>query len=162
MTQSNFSATDSALGYLYQVRLALLSSLERLRSGETFAVCLETMDDVVFEPEGSPAELLQLKHHCSRAANLTDASSDFWKSLRVWIEGREEGSIPKDAQLYLITTSDVGRGSAVSFLMSKYRNESEAIKKLRETVSTSTSKTNEIAYSLFRDLSNGAQELLIQ
>ncbi len=68
---SDFSATDSVLGYLYQVRFALLSSLQRLAKNEFFAVYLETLDDVVFEPDGSALELLQLKHHCTRAANLT-------------------------------------------------------------------------------------------
>jgi hypothetical protein len=72
-THSDFSATDSILGYLYQVRLALLSSLQRLAKDELFAVYLETLDDVVFEQDGSALELLQLKHHCNRAANLTDA-----------------------------------------------------------------------------------------
>lgn len=82
---TSFSASDSALGYLYQVRLALLSSLERLGQDQTFALYLETLDDVVFESTGSAFELLQLKHHCQRAANLTDASPDLWKTLRVVI-----------------------------------------------------------------------------
>jgi hypothetical protein len=78
---TDFSATDSVLGYLYQVRLALLCSLQRLAKDQIFSVYLETLDDVVFDSEGSPLELLQLKHHCDRAANLTDASPDLWKTL---------------------------------------------------------------------------------
>jgi len=39
---TNFSAVDSALGYLYQVRLASLSSLQRLAQDQTFALYLET------------------------------------------------------------------------------------------------------------------------
>lgn len=66
-----FSAADSAIGYLYQVLMALLSSLHRLAEGETFALYLETLDDVVFETSGSPREQLQLKHHCERAANMS-------------------------------------------------------------------------------------------
>jgi hypothetical protein len=90
--------------------LALLSALQRLARDECFALYLETLDDVVFETTGSALELLQLKHHCDRAANLTDASSDLWKSLRVWMDGRAHGTIPSDARLFLITTSDVGSG----------------------------------------------------
>jgi hypothetical protein len=158
--RSDFSATDSALGYLYQVRLALLSSLQRLSRDEIFAVYLETLDDVVFDRDGSPPELLQLKHH-RRAANLTDASPDLWKSFRVWMDGRANGIIPADAQLYLITTSSIGSGSSASYLMLENRNEAEALKKLKATATTSTNTTNEPAYKLFRDLSSCGQENLL-
>jgi hypothetical protein len=159
--RSDFSATDAALGYLYQVRLALLSSLQRLARDEVFAVYLETLDDVVFERDSSAPELLQLKHHCKHAANLTDASSDLWKSLRVWMDGRANGSIPADAQLCLITTSSVGSSSSASYLMLENRNEAEALKKLKATATTSTSTTNEPAYKLFRSLSPCAQDNLV-
>lgn len=159
---SDFSATDSVLGYLYQVRLALLSSLQRLAKDELFAVYLETLDDVVFEQDGSALELLQLKHHCNRAANLTDASPDLWKSFRVWMEGLANRSIPEDARLYLITTSNIGKGSSASYLMIENRNEAEALKKLQETAATSTNQTNEPAYRLFRGLSLDAQATLVK
>lgn len=159
---SDFSATDSVLGYLYQVRLALLSSLQRLAKDELFAVYLETLDDVVFEQDGSALELLQLKHHCNRAANLTDASPDLWKSFRVWMEGLANRSIPEDARLYLITTSNIGEGSSASYLMIENRNEAEALKKLQETAATSTNQTNEPAYRLFRSLSPDAQATLVR
>jgi hypothetical protein len=158
---TEFSASDAALGYLYQVRWALLSSLERLARGDTFEVYLETLDDVVFETDASAPELLQMKHHCEKAANLTDASPDLWKSFRVWIEGRKKGSIPYDAKLYLITTSSVSNGSSSSYLMVEDRNEVECLKKLQETVRTSTNQTNEAAYSLFRHLSPDEQKSLV-
>jgi hypothetical protein len=44
---TTFSAADSALGYLYQVRVALLWSLRRARAGADFVVSLETLDDVM-------------------------------------------------------------------------------------------------------------------
>jgi hypothetical protein len=156
--QTDFSATDAALGYLYQVRLALLLSLQRLAKDEIFATYIETLDDVVFANDGSAPELLQLKHHRERAANLTDASTDLWKSFRIWIEGRANGSIPEDAKLYLLTTSSVGSASAASYLMLEERNETEALMRLRATASTSTNETNEPAYSLFRALSSSEQE----
>ncbi|HEY9662594.1 MAG TPA: ABC-three component system protein, partial [Allocoleopsis sp.] len=42
------------------------------------------------------------------------------------------------------------------------RNEAEALKKLQETVATSTNQTNEPAYRLFRGLSSDAQATLIR
>jgi len=62
-TSTDFSASDSAVGYLYQVRLAVFWALERLLDDQEFSAYLETLDDVVFDPDGSPLELLQTKHH---------------------------------------------------------------------------------------------------
>ena len=149
---TDFSATDSALGYLYQVRLALLSSMRRLARDASFTVYLETLDDVVFEEAGSAVELLQLKHHRERAANLTDSSPDLWKTLRVWMEGRANATISTDGQLFLVTTSAVGDGSAASMLLVEDRDVDEAVKRLSTTATTSTSNTNEPAYKLFRGM----------
>ena len=151
---TDFSATDSALGYLYQIRVALVSSLQRLKRGEEFSTYLETLDDVVFSPPGSSPDLLQLKHHKEGGANLTDASPDLWKSLRVWIKGHADGSIPTDANLYLMTTSRISNSSSsVIYLTSENRNEEEAIKGLEATATTSTNQTNLETYQLFLSLS---------
>jgi hypothetical protein len=120
------------------------------------------MDDVVFEETGAPVELLQLKHHCERAANLTDASPDLWKTLRVWMEGRTYGTIPEDGQLFLITTSAVGNGSAASMLLNEDRDVDEAVKRLSNTVTTSTNETNAPAYELFRKLSEDERTRLLK
>ena len=76
-TPNPFSAADSALGYLYQVRVALLWALRRLKIDDNFVISLETLDDVTFETKGGkPEELLQDQHHRNREATLTDASED--------------------------------------------------------------------------------------
>lgn len=56
MSSNAFSAADSALGYLYQVRVALLWSLRRAKVGGDFVVSLETLDDVTFESKGGTPE----------------------------------------------------------------------------------------------------------
>lgn len=159
---TKFSATASALGYLYQIRLALLFSLRRLAKDISFSLYFETLDDVVFEQDGTPFELLQLKHHCKQAANLTDGSSDLWKTLRVWMEGRAINAIPADSQLFLITTSAVGAGSAASMLLSDERNVAEAARRLLCSATTSTSQTNAPAYALFRELNEEARIQLLE
>ena len=153
-TVTAFSAADPALGYLYQARFALLESLRRLSEERAFSVLLETLDDVVFDQQGTALDLLQLKHHRSGTANLTDASTDLWKSLRVWIEGRSSGAIPKDAQLFLITTAQVGEGSAASYLRTSARDRDvqAAVRALLSTATTSRSVANSAAYDLFRNL----------
>lgn len=158
---TDFSAADAALGYIYQVRLALLSALERISRDETFAVYLETLDDVVFEPDGTPAELLQLKHHRGRVANLTDASTDLWKSLRLWMEGRAARRIPPDARLYLVTTGPVGADSTAALLGESGRDEAAALQRLERTVATSANETNRPAYDRFRALCSGGRRALV-
>ena len=59
-----FSAVDPSLGYLYQVRSALLWALRRIKVDPGFLVGIETLDDVTFETTGGdPTDLLQTKHH---------------------------------------------------------------------------------------------------
>lgn len=146
---SPFSAADSALGYLFQCRYALLDSLRRWRQGEDFLVSVETLDDVVFEPKGQPAELLQTKHHLNRQASLTDASPDLWKTIRIWCEGTVRGSIPSDAVFHLLTTAAAPAGSAASCLRTKDRDVEAAFKKLVATAQTSKSQENAAAYDIF-------------
>ena len=139
-----------------------MSSLRRLSRDASFTIYFETLDDVVFDEDGKPVELLQLKHHCERAANLTDASPDLWKTLRVWMEGRANSTIPDDGQLYLITTSAVGEGSAASMLLFEERDVAEAAKRLTHTATTSTSDKNTPAYKLFKGLDDDARIRLLE
>ena len=150
------------VGYLYQVRLALLCSLRRLRADEDFQVSLEFLDDVAFEAHGRPAELLQAKHHLNSTANLTDASPDLWKTIRVWADGLREGSILPQASLYLVTTAAAGAGSAASLLGLESRDEAAALGKLQATAKTSKNKANQSAYAAFLTLGGKSQELLVQ
>lgn len=145
-----FSAVDATLGYLYQVRSALLWALRRLKSESEFLVSVETLDDVTFETTGGEAtDLLQTKHHLNGTANLTDASTDLWKSLRIWFEGSTSGQIPPNANLYLITTSIASDGTAASRLRATSRDISAAQQALDATASTSISTTNAKAYEAY-------------
>jgi hypothetical protein len=148
-TANQFSAADSALGYLYQARLGLLWALKRLKDSSDFVVSLETIDDVTFETNGRPDELLQTKHHLTRPAALTDASPDLWKSLRVWFEGAAAKTIPPQTHLYLVTTSEAGVGSAAAKLRQHNRDIAGALAALEVTAQTSGSQVNASAYAAF-------------
>src|SRR4051794_8121002 len=113
---SPFSAADPALGYLFQCRYALLGALRRLRHTDEFLISIETLDDVVFDLPGRPLEVIQTKHHLRHAANLSDASVELWKSLRIWCEGNRDGTIPPGTLHYLITTTGASPGSAAALL----------------------------------------------
>src|SRR3972149_4778869 len=118
-----FSAVDATLGYLYQVRSALLWALRRQKSDPDFLVSVETLDDVTFETAGGdPSDLLQTKHLRRRSASLTDASPDLWKTLRIWFEGHASGQIPPTANLSLVTPSPAPDGTAASRLRAMSRD----------------------------------------
>lgn len=146
---NQFSAADSALGYLYQARLGLLWALIRLKDSSDFLVSLETIDDVTFEANGRPDELLQTKHHLTRPATLTDASPDLWKTLRVWFEGATGKTIPPQTHLYLVTTSSAGVGSAAGKLRQSDRDVESALSTLETTAQTSGNPVNASAYATF-------------
>ena len=162
MTGSPFSAVDATLGYLYQVRLALLWALRRLKTEPDFLVGIETLDDVTFEASGGdPRDLLQTKHHRNSSAALTDASPDLWKTLRIWFEGRGSGVIPTTANLCLITTSTAGAGSAPSYLRTQGRDVQAALERLDATANSSTNQTNAPAYKVYLDADRDQRESIL-
>lgn len=161
-TNNAFGAADPTLGYLYQIRVALFLSLARLRESTAFVVSIEAIDDVAFEVLGALPEVFQAKHHRTRSANLTDASPDLWKSLRVWIEGRRTGSIPAGSMLNLLTTSTAGVDSAASGLRRSNRDVPAAVAALGTTASTSKAKENSPAYKAFLSLNANERLELLQ
>lgn len=145
-----FSAVDASLGYLYQVRSALLWTLRRLKIEPGFLVGVETLDDVTFETTGGdPKDLIQAKHHRKGAGSLTDASPDLWKTLRIWFEGHASGVIPAAANFYLVTTATAPDGTAAARLRASMRDVAAAQQALDATASSSTSKTNAAAYKAY-------------
>ena len=156
---SGFSAAEAALGYLYQVRVALLWTLQRLKANPDFLIGVETIDDVAFETMGGePPELLQTKHHKGGTGSLTNASADLWKTLRVWFEGITSGLIPNATTLYLMTTAEAPVGSAASHLRVANRDVSTARGQLAAAAMSSTNMSNRRAYEAFLGAGQSVQE----
>lgn len=106
-----FSAAEQGLGYLYQSRLALLRLLEL---PETTAVFLEKDDDLDFVDGEGGKSLASLKHKAD-GDRLTDLSTDFWKSIRIWLARyKRDGRSTSNLRFFLLTTSTV---PATSFLV---------------------------------------------
>lgn len=145
-----FSAIDATLGYLYQIRSALLWALRRQRTDPAFLVSIETLDDVTFETSGGEVtELLQTKHHSKGTGALTDASPDLWKTLRIWFEGVASGLIPPHANLVLVTTGIAPDGTAAARLRTVPRDIAGAQQLLDATASSSTNKSLKDAYAAY-------------
>jgi hypothetical protein len=150
---ADFSARGSLSGYLFQVRYAFLNAVQRLKTEESFSITNETIDDIVFEYPGSAIELLQTKHHLDRAANLTDSSSDLWKTIRIWCEQYISDKLVQKTTLYLLTTSHATNNSVAACLkIGDTRNILGAITRLNSVAGSSTSVENKAAYDIYKSL----------
>lgn len=159
---NTYNASASMLGYLYQVRIALLWALQQAKVGE-FSVSLETLDDVTFEANEIPISVLQTKHSVAKKANLTDTSADLWKTLRVWLVGNASGEVPVETSLFLITTSSITEGTAAQVLCAHAptRNIPVACSRLRQAASTSSNDALKDVFAAFLGLSHSDQEKLL-
>jgi hypothetical protein len=109
-TTDRYSAGEQGLGYIYQARLALLHLLQL---PEDTAVFLEKDDDLDFVDGGGGNSLASLKHKAV-GDRLTDLSTDFWKSVNIWLARyKRDGRTASNLRFFLFTTGTV---SADSFL----------------------------------------------
>ena len=146
-------ASASAAGYLFQCRYALLAGLRAVPDAPQLEISVEKFDDVGFEAQGEPVELIQTKHHVGKQGNLTDASADLWKTLLIWCKRvSQDIDAPFRMRFVLLTTGAAPDGSAASFLRMRDRDEQEADRCLLQTVATSKSKDNAAAYAAYAAL----------
>lgn len=154
---SKFAATASVVGYLYQARVALALCLRYAYAEGSIDVAVERLDDVSFEQDGTPLELLQIKHQLVRSADLTDASPDLWKTIRIWSErAYHEPSLPSRTRLILVTTGGVAEGSIAELLRPGSPGESisgeraaEAARRLAAVAEASSNKELKAAFDAF-------------
>ena len=161
--RDQFSAAESALGYLYQTRAALLLALKKTRDNPDASVNIEKFDDISFDNSGEPTELIQTKHHLKKSGNLSNASPDIWKTLRIWMERWQasEISLP-GAILSIVTTASTTSSSAAALLCLEKRSPSDAKAQLESTARKSTNKANADIYEQFLGLSEDERSILVQ
>ena len=159
-----FTAGASATGYLYQCRYALRLLIERLNLNDLGAeLSVEKFDDISFEQNGTPTELVQTKHRQNSAPDLTDTSPDLWKTLRVWAEGFKAGrfQLPQTS-LVIVTTAASGVGSAAELLKQDNRRDvKKALRLINAARNQMTGVTLEPARKAFAALKRAEQELLV-
>lgn len=161
--RGKYSAALSALGYLYQIRYALLESLRRLSKAEQFVVTIETLDDVVFEKVGEAPVILQTKHHISKTADLTDSSPELWKTLRIWCVALANNELPDGSLYFLVSTAHSADGHAVHYLKPDgVRDPSKAMERLNSIAESSTNVSNKQAYQVYRSLNQEQRMKLLQ
>jgi hypothetical protein len=137
-TNNPFSAGEQALGYTYQTRFALLRLLQL---PENIAVLMEKDDDLDFVDDKGTKTLASLKHK-AKGDRLSDLSTDFWKSLRIWLARyNRDGRIECTLRFFIFTTSVVSENSFLShFLPTKKNDASIVLPLVQEALSTTNSK----------------------
>jgi hypothetical protein len=161
---SKFNAAASMVGYLYQCREALLLGIEETRDFPNLFLSIERFDDVAFEKDGAAGAQLQLKHH-AKPGNLTDASADLWKTLRIWSEQvAANPQLPVERRFVIITTATAGENSIAAMLRvprAKTTDEADALKALEKTARESTNENTQDARAAFLALSPESRANLI-
>lgn len=118
-------AAGQMIGYLYQVRYAMLLLLES--DNPTFKISIEKFDDIAFDNGFSPLQMIQNKHH-GTAGSLTDRSVDLWKTIKVWLDQtNDHPELIQSCRFLIITTQTAGKDSAASLLKKNNRDEDKAI-----------------------------------
>lgn len=162
---NSFDASSSALGYIYQVRYALLLALQKIDTVEDPDDCLvsiEKIDDISFHSEGTPDQLLQSKHH-SKQGSLSDRSPDIWKTVRVWAEHLNTKPKTEDLTFTLVTTETVREGSLACWLSpeSSRRNVGAALTRMQEICEEASNVSNQASYKAFKALQSTQQRKLV-
>ena len=158
----NHQASEQMLGYLYQVRYALALLLENDNSD--CQISIEKFDDVAFSKDDIPIQLIQLKHHIQHQGNLADASTDMWRTIKVWLDAISETPDILDGTNFLIITTATAPIDSAAFLLKKdsNRNPDTAYQKLKTVCFSSVNQAHQRYYDAFREAGEDTVKQLIR
>jgi hypothetical protein len=158
---SPHSAAASAAGYQYQTWWSLLEMLRTGPDRPDATLIIEMHDDVAWEENGTPTELLQTKHHQVTHRTLTDMGDDIWRSLRVWMDTAAP-SDPAGPLLHLVSTDQAPDSSAAYALRPQSRDVPAAIERLTKAAKESTSESTERARTQFLRLGDAGRQAFVE
>lgn len=153
--KSPYSAAPQGVGYIYQPRFALLKILDY---AESTSVLIEKEDDLDFIDAGGKKSLASLKHKAP-GDRVSDLSTDFWKSVRVWLASYVRADrTASNLRFFLFTTAVVSESSFLkNFLDGAERSETLATL-AQEAMAASESKLIAEVRGSFSDLSDSEVE----
>ncbi|AOF83228.1 hypothetical protein BSY238_3221 [Methyloversatilis sp. RAC08] len=133
-----YAAGEQGLGYIYQPRFGLLKLLQL---PESTSILIEKDDDLDFIDKDGVKTLASLKHK-GVGDRLTDLSTDFWKSVRIWLvrynrDGRSEASL----RFFLFSTGTVSSTSFLQRFLLEAPSESSEATSLSKIASDVLAKT---------------------
>lgn len=158
-TTDKYSAGEQGLGYIYQGRLALY---QMLQLPESTTVFLEKDDDVDFEDDKGGKSLASLKHK-AEGERLTDLSTDFWKSVRIWLDRyKRDDRAKSNLRFFLFTTAEVGTNSFLTRFLPGFVSNAEDDKTSRELADDALAKSKSASIGAvaqeFNELTNAEKE----
>ncbi|HGW5377042.1 TPA: ABC-three component system protein [Pseudomonas aeruginosa] len=114
-TQSDkYAAGEQGLGYVYQIRFALA---HLMKQDESQALLIEADDDVELRDIDGKKTLISLKHK-QVGETVGTLSTDFWKSVRIWLDRYiRDGNLACDHSYCMATTARVGPNSLLKYFL---------------------------------------------
>jgi len=148
VSTDQYAAGEQGLGYIYQPRFALLRLLQL---PENTSVLIEKDDDLDFIDVDGIKTLASLKHKGS-GDRLTDLSTDFWKSVRIWLarynrDRRSEANL----RFFLFTTGTVSKTSFLQRFLSAPSVQADESISLSQIADNVLAKTGSKLISLIAD-----------
>lgn len=160
MTETTrYSATPALQGYWYQFDIALLEILKIKNNNSFVSLSIESIDDIVVENNGTPEAVIQVKHH-NKQSNLTNTSTDLWKTLNIWCDLLLQDKIEEKSVLYLITTQSITENTIAYYLSKKDIDKAKTA--ILETIQSSNNNTNKPFYDKFNKLNEQKQKFLLE
>lgn len=155
-------ASEQMIGYLYQVRYAL--SLLLKNDDEQSQISIEKFDDIAFSDDDIPKVLIQLKHHIKNHGDLTNASTDMWRTLKVWIDDiKKTPELLETTKFMIITTAYAPDKTAAYYLKDHVDRDCElAYQLLKKSCLESTSQSNIKYYTAFNSIDDKMAKRLLK
>jgi hypothetical protein len=160
VTSSTHGAAASALGYLYQSQWPLVEIVRRSADRPDFEMTLEMYDDVSWELDGTPQELLQIKHHLNSTRSLGDMDDDLWRTITVWMDAHDPGDA-EGPSLILVTTQSAAAGTACKALRPSSHDPVEALRLLENAARDSVSLSTAPARAKFLALNDAQRTIFV-
>lgn len=159
----NHQATEQLLGYIYQIRYALYYLLTQ--DDERTQISVEKFDDIAVSYDGVVNTLVQLKHHVKTTGDLTDASADLWRTIKVWIDTIKQDENILDTTRFLIITTAVAPKDTASYYLkndTNKRNVESAYTILKRVALKSKNQAHKSYYQAFNGLGEDVGKKLLE
>jgi hypothetical protein len=112
--KDKYAAGEQGLGYVYQIRYALAHLMSQ---DESQALLIEADDDVELRDVNGQKTLISLKHK-QVGETVGTLSTDFWKSVRIWLDRYvRDGKLACDHAYCMATTSRVTSSSLLRYFL---------------------------------------------
>lgn len=134
------------------------------KNNPALSISIEKFDDVAFEEDKSPIELIQTKHH-SNPGDASDKSVDTWKTLKIWIDFVvSDPATAANTRFLFLTTQTAPEGSALSFLRphDSTRDTLKAKNLLQKAAKDSKNKKTKSSRDLFLGLDAALLDLILE